>query len=591
MNIRKKILWNIIGLTVGLIVIFSAATYYVLQKKFDQLERKTVVDNLDRVEATLNDQIQALDTLTHDWANWDDTWSFVVDGNADYIASNIVVDTFSTSARIELLLIFNSSAEPVHAVYYDKQKDRMEDPLPTLLDMFTEEDGLLDQVTSQNTEKKGLIRFGNQYFFLAVRPILRSNGEGPCRGSLVMGRLLDRERIDKLREITGMSVRFLSLDRPLLSSREQQAVTALYRDGTGQYISARSEQCICGYRLVRDIFDVPVLLLALDQDRDIHLQGHSTINFLLFSLVIIAGIFGVAIFFLIDTLVIARLTSLTQDIVRIEQNTSRTGRVKEYSTGDELGKLSYSLNKMLDAIETLEKYKIRNEKLEVLATFAAGAAHEFATPLSTIAIASGEILHDLEKKEIVSGQLREDVILIREQVKRCKDILFQMAADAGEHMGEEIKEVSVGELIAGVLERMDPSVIKRVEVKTTIGEKHIAVPVRSLRRVLRGLIKNSIAASTADDPVIFSCYEENSFLFFKVRDYGIGMDEYTLQHAADPFFTTRSPGNGMGLGLYLAQSLANRLGGTLRLFSQPGEGSTVIISFAGNRVFSGELHD
>lgn len=71
------------------------------------------------------------------------------------------------------------------------------------------------------------------------------------------------------------------------------------------------------------------------------------------------------------------------------------------------------------------------EKLAALATLAAGAAHELATPLSTIAIAAKEMQRSLEKKLGEDGAV-EDARLIRDQVERCRTILDQMSADAGQ---------------------------------------------------------------------------------------------------------------------------------------------------------------
>lgn len=584
MNIRKKILVAICAVTICLIVICSAATSFVIQEKFDQLEREIVIDSLERVRATLKDQIQALDTLTHDSANWDDTCIFIKDRNKEFITSNIVDETFTTSAHIDVLLIFNIDGDLVHGVFFNKQKNRMEPPSSTLLSYLIDGNQLLT-TTELDDGKKGIVQFGNRHLVIAARPILSSNGQGPSHGTIIMGRILNSERITHLQKITRTSANFYPVRHTIIPPDAMNAAQELLISHTQYYITVLSEEIIQGYTLLNDISGNAVLLLALDVKRNIHKQSHKTLTFLLYSIVFIGVVFSLIVFFLFDSLVLGRLSALTRDIVQIEKDTARGSRVGEFSSQDELGKLSSSINHMIDAIESLEKYKIKSEKLEVLATFSAGATHEFSTPLSTIAIAAGEILLDLKAKGATKGELYEDILLIRDQVNRCKDILYQMTADAGEHMGEEIVSISTRELIDDTLAQFDNTTLRQIEVYNKIPDQIITMPVRSLRRVLRGILKNSANASKAEESIFLSCFENDTHLLFKISDHGEGMDEYTLQHAADPFFTTKSPGNGMGLGLYLAQSLADRFAGQLLLSSKPAEGTTVTLSFAKEKIY------
>ena len=58
------------------------------------------------------------------------------------------------------------------------------------------------------------------------------------------------------------------------------------------------------------------------------------------------------------------------------------------------------------------------------------------------------------------------------------------------------------------------------------------------------------------------------------------MDTETLARAIEPFYTTKEPGKGLGLGLFLTESAAERFGGTLQIDSKPDKGTKVVISFA-----------
>jgi two-component system sensor histidine kinase RegB len=233
----------------------------------------------------------------------------------------------------------------------------------------------------------------------------------------------------------------------------------------------------------------------------------------------------------------------------------------------------------------LEMEKNRSERLASLATLAAGAAHEFSTPLATIAVAAGEMLTTLKKQQ-ADQELIEDTILIREQVYRCREILYQMSADAGEHLAESLRAITIDELCIEVLSWFPMETRQRIHIQSAIKDMAIRVPFRTWKRIIRGLIKNALEASDKNGSVLVTCRKDERYLYFEVRDQGTGMDEETLQRAIEPFFTTKEPGKGLGLGLFLAKSAAERLGGTLTLTSTPGKGTTAVISFSLSQIQS-----
>lgn len=221
----------------------------------------------------------------------------------------------------------------------------------------------------------------------------------------------------------------------------------------------------------------------------------------------------------------------------------------------------------------LREEQLKNERLASLAALSASAAHEFATPLSTIAVAAGELY-----REMSQGGNRawlEDLQLIRSQVSNCRDILYQLAADAGEPLGEGMETLKVDNLIDEVRISLDEQRKGRLLIDCDALETMVTVPRRSVKRVLRGLISNAFHASDLMVPVMLSVVVGKDCVLFEVRDQGRGMDRETAARARQPFFTTKPAGHGLGLGLYLAGTLAERLGGGLEIDSTPGVGTTV----------------
>src|SRR6185436_1358390 len=96
----------------------------------------------------------------------------------------------------------------------------------------------------------------------------------------------------------------------------------------------------------------------------------------------------------------------------------------------------------------------RQERLASLATLAAGAAHELATPLSTIATVAKELERGLAAS--ASPATLSDVQLIRAEVERCRAILSHMTTDAGGHTGEAPAPVTLAALVAASMELLSP---------------------------------------------------------------------------------------------------------------------------------------
>jgi two-component system sensor histidine kinase RegB len=218
----------------------------------------------------------------------------------------------------------------------------------------------------------------------------------------------------------------------------------------------------------------------------------------------------------------------------------------------------------------------RNEKLASLATLAAGAAHQLSTPLSTIAVVAKELERQLER-EPGPAEAVGDVRLIREQVERCRDILLQMAADAGESTGEPIVPVTIEELLDAAMKGIADRERTQVVIAPPARGRTIVTAMRSVAQAVRAVVKNALEASDGTDDVTLGVAVDDRHWRIEVRDAGPGMAADVLQHAGEPFFTTKGPDRGMGLGLFLTRVVLERLGGRLEIRSVPARGTTAVL--------------
>jgi two-component system sensor histidine kinase RegB len=214
----------------------------------------------------------------------------------------------------------------------------------------------------------------------------------------------------------------------------------------------------------------------------------------------------------------------------------------------------------------------RSERLASLTTLAAGAAHELGSPLATIAVAARELERSI--LSLPGGQsaaLLEDAALIRSELDRCRAILDRMAADVGQTPGEAAIELSAPELLTEVVGTLPAAHRARVTT-STLGAARVCAPRRALVQVAANLLRNALDAG--GDTVTFGVEVGPAGLLVRVHDNGPGMPPEVLARVGEPFFSTKAPGTGLGLGVFIARSLCEQMGGRLTLESGPGRGTT-----------------
>jgi two-component system sensor histidine kinase RegB len=215
----------------------------------------------------------------------------------------------------------------------------------------------------------------------------------------------------------------------------------------------------------------------------------------------------------------------------------------------------------------------RQERLASLATMAAGAAHELSTPLGTVALAAKE----LERALAATPELAADARLIREQVGRCRAILDHMAQGAAP-VGEGVAACTVGELLEETLVGIRTAPTVHRDVPSDLARLGLRLPPRAVSQALRSLVTNAQDASPPNTSVVVAVRRSGDQLAISIRDRGAGMPSEVMARIGEPFFTTKAPGRGMGLGLFLARAVIEGVGGALQIDSVPGQGTEVSVA-------------
>lgn len=164
------------------------------------LEKEQAMLSIQRLMNAIERETVALDELTVDWAAWDDTYQFVLDGNTDYIDSNLVDSTF-TGSRLDLIVIVDTIGKPVYHQAYDRERGKNL-PVPGSFFSVLKEKPEVWTFTEPGQFRRGFLNLSERVLHLSSRPIVTSNNQGPVRGTLVMGRFFSENEHARIEELT-----------------------------------------------------------------------------------------------------------------------------------------------------------------------------------------------------------------------------------------------------------------------------------------------------------------------------------------------------------------------------------------------------
>lgn len=234
------------------------------------------------------------------------------------------------------------------------------------------------------------------------------------------------------------------------------------------------------------------------------------------------------------------------------------------------GRVERALRMREQELTDAREQAARNEQLAALTTLAAGAAHELNTPLGTIAVVARE-LEVAANNAVDAASVREEARLIRSEVDRCRHIINRLRLDIGEEAGPR-RTTDVDGLITFLRDELRPHELARLDIFTPLNGG-VKGPAGAIEQALLVLIRNAFDASGPNDRVTLTIQPVADRIRLVVEDRGAGMTDDQLRNAGTPFFTTKEPGKGMGLGLFLVRLVAERCGATFSIESKVGQGT------------------
>jgi diguanylate cyclase (GGDEF)-like protein/PAS domain S-box-containing protein len=338
-------------------ILYFTAQWFLLRDAI-VTEQKSTTQDVTRLLAALDDQIAVMDETVSDWAPWDDTYAFISSGDTGYIDSNLPNNQAFTNIRVELMLFINNSGQTVFGKMVDLDSGA-EIPIPESLSSQLKVGSRLLSHKDPSDKISGIISLPEGPLIIASQPILTSQGEGPIRGTLIMGRRLDKAEISRLSQSTQLSINVFPLSAVLPED------VALARKslvgGKPIFVTPQNATVVSGYTLVSDIYGNPALILQVVDPREAFIQAQTSVRTLGLALLAIGIVLGLATMLILDRMVIRRLTTLSSSVLKVGSQGPASSRV-EANGNDEIFVLATSVNSMLDSLENSHAKERENEE-------------------------------------------------------------------------------------------------------------------------------------------------------------------------------------------------------------------------------------
>ncbi len=301
MTLPKKTLL-LLGLAfISLFGVLYNASATILWRSVRQAEQEYTRQAVEGVLSLLAQTEDDFNSRFSDWSAWDDTYDFIKDANKNYIASNLNPQTLA-NLKVNLVLLIQPSGKIVFGTGFDLRQRRNTSIPPALRSHLYTNDLLLKHV-SPKSSLTGILLLPEKAMLVTSQPILTSEGKGPIRGTLIVGRTLDAQAIKKLSNMARLSLSIYQLNQKRMPS-DIQAVRYSLSAQNSIILRPLNEQIIAGYVLLSDIYGKPALILRVDVPREIYKQGQNNRRYLITFVLMVGLIFSVVLLLLLQQLIV-----------------------------------------------------------------------------------------------------------------------------------------------------------------------------------------------------------------------------------------------------------------------------------------------
>jgi signal transduction histidine kinase len=307
------------------------------------------------------------------------------------------------------------------------------------------------------------------------------------------------------------------------------------------------------------------IYLGLSERDELHVLRNFRIRFVLLGLVIV--LFGFLIVFYATRRMLGHVRRITEAASVIGQS-DLSSRVPVSGNRDEVAQLAWTLNHMLDRIES---------SMHQLHTITDSLAHDLRSPLTAI---RGKL--EMYLSSGIRSEQAEPIVSVIDELDRLTEFL-NSSLDVAEAKADALRlnrsDMDLNELMHSMIDLYEPSMAEK-GLKIQLQQSSaimIHADAALVHRMVANLLDNEIKHVTSSHNIRISIHEESPFAVLTIQDDGPGFSTSLLEHVFEQ--RTKGPNStGHGLGLAFVAAVARSHGGTVAAFNRPEGGAHLEIS-------------
>lgn len=249
--------WEFLKFFLPLLSFVVILCLFVILPPFITLEQSELAKSLDRCQKTIQLEAKTLSVIAKDWAEWNDTYQFVQDGNKEYIEDNLPWDYLNEDLSLDTLYVIGLDGHIVWGETSGIEADTATDLPQELLTSILPQGSIFNRTLAEKTVS-GVFSAADGYWLIAANQIVQSSGKGPAIGIMVFGKFLSPSYISTLSK--QLQLNFTLQGAPQNASAETQ----WYPQNSGEFQA---------FQHINDLAESDSTWIAITASRNIYNQG------------------------------------------------------------------------------------------------------------------------------------------------------------------------------------------------------------------------------------------------------------------------------------------------------------------------------